>query len=186
MRHPRGEGSGRLVKKKKKLEVFGEGFVLIDVDNPYYNPGHEDAPSNTRKSKAVYNYRESPPSLMYARGKLDAAQYRAAEWFRSVYEAGGSSIKAMDWRREPVDGGKMQDPYTQRRSDAHKTLETVYTFLGPQDYVLIEKFCGQGFFLNQITWQETGGNSKRQEKRISDRIKTCLTALAIDRGYQKR
>jgi hypothetical protein len=172
-------------KKKKKPEVFGEGFILIDVDNPFYNPGHEDTTSNSRKTKAVYNYRESPASLMYARGHINAAQNRAADWFRMMYEMGGSQLQAMDWRREPVDGGKRPDPFTQRRSDAHKSLEEIYALLG-NDYFLVEKFCGQGFFLKEIVWQEMGNQSKRHEKRISDRIKGCLDIIATERGLQRR
>jgi hypothetical protein len=167
-----------------KKEVLGEGFVIIDVDNPLYSSDHAESASNPRRTKAVYNYRESPASLMYARGKIDAAQYRAADWYRRMYETAGSSVKAMDWRREPVDGGKMQDPFTQRRSDAHQAIEETYELLGARGHELIEKFCAQGFFIKQISLQEVGAVSKRHEAKISAMIKECLSVIAVERGFE--
>ncbi len=168
-----------------KKEVLGEGFIVIDVDNPLFSSDHPESATNNRRSKAIYNYRESPASLMYARGKIDAAQYRAADWYRCMYEMAGGDLKAMDWRREPVDGGKMQDPFTQRRSDAHRALEETYELLGARGHELIEKFCGQGFFIKQISYQETRGVvSKRHEAKISAMIKECLSVIAVERGFE--
>ena len=81
-------------------------IAIVDVDNPLYAPIHAGAAGNPRKISVAINLRESPVAMMAARGTIDQSQLAAANHFRKLWEAlGGSGAGAMDYTREPVDGG---------------------------------------------------------------------------------
>ena len=171
-------------RKTKKKPRPSPNFILVDVDNPNYQPGNDGEPGNPKKEKAFYNYRESPVAFMYARRYISKPQAEAGVKFRLLYEkCGGGGARAIDWRKEPVDGGGWKDPFTDKSMEAARELIEVRNKLGREGYMLVEMVCGNCVFLNDIAKAE--GYSKRYVSKLSRNLQECLDVLAVYWGFQR-
>lgn len=160
-------------------------YIEVEVDNPNYQPANDGEPGNPRKTSAIYNYRESPIAHMYKHRNVTRSQAEAGVYFRKLYEAAGhSGPRAIDWRKEPVDGGGWADPYDDIMMKAAMELVRVKKRLGPEGFALVERVCGQCVFLKDVVHEHTNSYSKRYESKISQQLKDCLKTLAIDWGYE--
>lgn len=179
----------RKTKKAKRMNVIapiGNAKTLVtfvDVDNPGYSRAHDGASANPRKLTVPYSVRESPLAVMYHQRKsIDEAQYAAGNRFRSLFErTGGSGAQAMDYTKEPVDGGiGPSDGLTEARMDAAKELSRVEHLLGPQGYRLVRTVCGELIFLKDY--------EPRRHFRDghSLMLKHCLTIMAEFWGLQTK
>ncbi|RWN32562.1 MAG: hypothetical protein EOS21_31760 [Mesorhizobium sp.] len=69
--------------------------------------------------------------MLASRGTLDAAQVKAAERFRALWEAmGGKGLSSIDPARIVVDGGKMPDGISQGQHYAGQELRKCRALLG--------------------------------------------------------
>ena len=163
-------------KKKKKSE---SPIVSMEVDNPDYQPEHHGAAANPKRIKAAFNMRESPVIWMRARGYVTEPQAMAATEFRRLYErSGGAGGKAIDFTREPVDGGTASDSITDARIDALKELSRVKDRLGIAGFDIVQKVCGECVFIKDLA------PTKWYQLKLADQLKDCLDVLAVDWGYQ--
>lgn len=143
------------------------------MENPYFNGNHEISGTNPKMIGVVKNLRESAVETLFARGKLNDAQKRAADKFRSLWETlGGAGSGANDYSREYVDGGGAKDPIAQRQVDAGKALMECRNLIGVRNYDLVQKVCGQGLGLAQIS------SIKRDQLTAADNLRASLDDLA--------
>ena len=146
---------------------------VVEVDNPYFSADHREGPSNPKRIKAVKNMRESAVETLFARGKLDEAQKKAADRFRATWEAcGGAGAGAMDYAQLRVDGGGAKDPISDRQIDASKALRACRDILGQRNYDLVCKVAGQGLSLSDIT------SEARLRLTLADNLRASLDDLA--------
>lgn len=143
------------------------------VDNPMWSRAHDGDKTNPRKISAVINIRESPAAYLFARGSIDEAQLKAADQFRRLFEAmGGSGARAIDWRKEAVDGGKFPDPIGTHAIDAGKKLAKAYEAVthvhGIFAWSLLGRVCGEGVHI-------TG--TRREVATGIDNLKAYLDVL---------
>lgn len=167
-------------KKATKTTAWSpkESIVFMDVDNPLYSRAHHASRGNPVKIKAAVNVRESPIGLLAARGIINIAQVRAATRFRSLWEMLGTSVKAMDYSIDPVDGGGLSDPISLRQMDAGLQLKSCRELLGARHYDVLSKVVGQGTEISAL------GKTRRERDTYADYIKHGLEDLAIFWGYQ--
>lgn len=179
----------RLRRKKKEapLNLFKSAYIelgTVTIDNPWFSYDHHESAANPRKIAAVANIRESPLTWMheqrYRSGEdkgeryIDDTQFVVGSIFRMLYEkAGGTSIKAMDTTKEPVDGGFVTDGLTDTRFKAAKELMFVRAKLGDAGYKLVEQVCGQCLWISQIE------PTKHYQRLAGERLKECLDTIAI-------
>lgn len=169
-------------KRQIKKPIAGNGFIMVDVDNPNYNPAHAGASGNPAKITAAYNPKESPAAWYRAKGIIDEPAYQAASLFRFLYErCGGSGVKALDYGKEPVDGGQIAtDGLTDGRMDAAKRLLQAHDKLGHAGYLLVEAVCGQCFWVKDIHPDQY--TQRRQMAALRD----CLDELAVMWEFKNR
>lgn len=167
-------------KRKPPIEIMNHlELHLCEVDNPLYNRDHYGEKWNPRKSTVQINVRESAVSVLAARGYLDEAQVRAATRFRALWERlGGSGAGALDYSREPVDGGPARDPINERQMEAGRELARCRAILGLRGYALVGKVCGQGHSLMEI------GSIRRERDTAADNLRGLLDDLAVMWGYR--
>lgn len=147
-----------------------------DVDNPYFSTDHAESVDNPKRIRVSKNLRESAIETLFARGKLDEAQRRAADRFRATWEAcGGAGTGAMDYTRTHVDGGGTRDPISERVVDAGKDLASCRIMLGKRNFDLVCKVCGQGLSFSDIT------TDARAKLTMADNLRDSLNDLA--QGY---
>lgn len=144
-----------------------------EMPNPYFAPEHREDSTNPKTIDAYVNIRESAVETLYSRGVLDRAQKRAADRFRSTWEAmGGAGAGAMDYSRDVVDGGAPREDINARRLDAGKELKRCRHLLGARIYDLVCKVCGQGLSLTEIS------EAKRDRLTAADNLRNGLNDLA--------
>lgn len=171
---------------KKKPKPLGwtskQDIVFMDVDNPMYSPAHHTSKGNPVKIKAAVNVRESPVGLLAARGLINVAQVRAASRFRALWEAMGTSVRAMDYSIDPVDGGGISDPISIRQMDAGLQLASLIDdkAIGQRHYDVLVKVIGQGVEISQLS------KNRSERDAYTTYLKHGLEDLAIHWGYQTR
>jgi hypothetical protein len=145
-----------------------------DVPNPSYMPAHDGERWNPRKVGAMVNVRESAVASLEARGQLDECQVKTADVFRSHWEAmGGVGTRAIDYTKEPVDGGRNVESYPERRAAAGKELKRCRDLLGARNYDLVCKVCGQGMSFRDLA------SSRRDRDTLADNLRASLDDLAV-------
>ncbi|MGN7878575.1 DUF6456 domain-containing protein [Ensifer sp. 22460] len=145
----------------------------VTVANPYYSRAHPEGVTNPSTISAVINVRESAVTTLATRGVLDAAQVAAADRFRRLFEAmGGKGAGAIDYGREPVDGGTTREPITERQVSAGKELARCRELLGARLYWLVSAVCGEGRALHEVV-----GDGKRDRLTAADMLRMALDDL---------
>ncbi len=157
-------------------------MITVQIDNPDYRTDYADGRhGNVRRVQATMNMRESPITWMWAKRKqtgITEQQVAAAAHFRKLYEAAGAQVQALDYTREPVDGGGITEPISDRMIKANQQLSEAHAALGAEGFDLIQKVCGECQFLNQISSQRS------VQDKLSRDLKNCLETLAVFWGYQ--
>lgn len=130
----------------------------VVVDNPFYSRAHSGTAGNPKQISAVINTRQSAVTMLYSRGRLDPAQLAAANRFGALWETmGGKGAGAIDYGKEPVDGGQRSDPITERQLMAADELRRARRRLrDPDRYQLVCRICGEGYALDEL------GRSRRE------------------------
>lgn len=147
--------------------------IMVDIDSPYESTRH------LGKQRVAINMKESPNGYYFRRGWIDADQHKAGEWFRRYYEMmGGAGVQAMDYTKEPVDGGFISDGLTDRKARAAKELTKAHDVLGQQGYRLVESVSGHG------SWVKDIASSKWESEIMMRNYKLCLDALSVFWGLK--
>jgi len=146
----------------------------VTVANPYYTPAHDGEAGNPLTVPAIINIRESAITMLASRGRIDAAQFAAATRFRALWEAICRSMRAIDYGQEPVDGGGRADPIGHRQMHAAEELRRIRPLLGEEDFWLVSRICGEGYFLGEVV---RPGSSKRAKLRAARDLREYLDLL---------
>lgn len=165
------------LKKPEAPRHQGPDIAMVRKENPLWSKDHDGAKSNVRFINVPVNTRESAITALAARGAIDKAQESAAERFRRAWEAlGGSGAKAMDYTREPVDGGVSVEPITVRQLSAGQDLKQAQKALkeahGDYAYRLVGYVCGEGRSIHELT------ETRRQRDTMTDLLRMYLDVLA--------
>lgn len=151
------------------------------VDNPLWQPAQDGMRAVPRQITVAINVRESAISLLASRKVLDAHHVRAADRFRALWETmGGKGASAIDYSREPVDGGRIAEPIRASQLDAGKQLAAVSRLLGPRFYKLVSGVCGEGHSLVDMY------PAKRQRLTATDNLRAALDDMAEMWGMRTR
>ena len=112
----------------------GPGSVFVE----------EFVSAKTGGEKRLRNIGEHPLTLAHARGKISDEQFAAGEEVRRLYELRGASGRdstAMNMGG----GGSLSMPFTQSQVDAIRRLDHYRARLKMRDWIIVEKFCGEGW-----------------------------------------
>ncbi|PDT19383.1 hypothetical protein [Rhizobium hidalgonense] len=171
-------------KRKQKVELVWRPkttLANVYVDNPFHSRAHDAAETNPVKIKAQVNIKESAIATLAARGHINEAQVRAADRFRSLWEAmGGAGAGSFDYSREPVDGGGPREPLTERQIRAGLELKMAREALGNRAYGIMSKIAGEGYAIQELA------TSHRERTTLTDYLKDGLDELARSWGYENR
>lgn len=143
------------------------------VPDPYFNRAYPESETNTAERVVAINLGESVIVMLQNRGKLEPWQSKAAERFRSLWEAlGGAGAKAIDYTRTHVDGGGAGDITNQRQFNAGVELAECRELLGERLYSLVSRTCGEGWSFAQLA------ATRRERETMADMLRMALDDLA--------
>lgn len=169
-------------RKTKPVTLAPTSITVIEVDNPMFARDHAESTTNPRRIAAAYNARESYAGWLVIKGLITTSEYEAASIVRAAFEAmGGAGASAMDYTKEPVDGGGMADPISERQMQAGQTLKQCAAHLGPRGHSLVISLAGEGRWPRDLA----PGDRVKQDY-LSMRFRECLESLAVLWGKQAR
>jgi hypothetical protein len=147
------------------------------IENPSWTRANSDL--HNRHVQQRVNVAESAIATLHARGHISEHQVRAADKFRALWEAmGGAGAGAVDYTREPVDGGGARDPISVRQMEAGRELARCREILGYRGYTLVSRVCGEGLSLSEI------GSIKREKIAAAENLRAHLDDLCAMWGYK--
>ncbi|UNE53929.1 hypothetical protein [Bartonella machadoae] len=150
----------------------------LETSNPYFQPTHPESSSNPRTIKAIANAQSRPIALLYAKGHLSKAQYRAAERFYVYWRQNQADLHmSPDYTREKVESSQGYTHPIERQIEASKHLQKVKVLLGVLGYALVEKVVGYDQAIKELS------DSKRKQNSLADHLRDCLDLLAFHWGY---
>lgn len=140
------------------------------VENPDWDPSKEGDPGFPRYITREKNTKESAIETLYARNFIATSQKRAADKFRELWEAAGGKTGSLDYSMDRVDGGR-GDPVTGRLI-AVQELKRVRNLIGLRGYETLEKVCGEGRSLGELS------PHKRERLTMADNLRADLDDAA--------
>lgn len=166
------------MKARAKLKPKPAPIITLAlVENPNWSRAHHGDKSNPRLVSVPFNHKESAISLLAARNVINPSQMAAADRFRAIWEAmGGSGASALDYSREPVDGGGAVEPITDRQLSAGRELKRAAEALkkahGEYAYRLVTYIAGEGRSIHDLT------STRRERDTMTDNLRLYLDVLA--------
>jgi len=101
--------------------------------------------ARTGRELRYRNIGEHPLTLAHARGKITSEQFAAGEEVRRLYEL--RALRGQDsTQMTPGSGGAHPCvPVTEAQLDAARRLDRLQSRLKTRDWIIVEKFCGEGW-----------------------------------------
>jgi hypothetical protein len=165
--------------KKQKREFTSQHIEIgiAVIENPNWSRDHDGDKTNIRYVQQPINVRESAITTLAAKGVINAAQTAAADRFRHLWEVmGGAGAPALDYSKEPVDGGGISEPISIRQLEAGRALKAAKSELvsiyGEYGYRLVGYIAGEGRSIHELT------ETRRQRDTMTDNLRAYLDVLA--------
>lgn len=165
--------------RQKRVEFVSRHIEIgmSTIENPNWSRDHDGDRTNVRFVQQPINIRESAITTLAAKGAIDKAQTAAADRFRAAWERmGGSGAGALDYSKEPVDGGGIAEPITVRQLEAGRELNAARNALvkahGEYAYRLVGYIAGEGRSIHELT------ETRRQRDTMTDLLRLYLDVLA--------
>jgi len=126
------------------------------------------------------NVRADALGDLLARNKIGHHQYSAGRELESAFErASVTGLKAMDFSREPVDGGKgFNDPYNDAKHRAGNSVAHAKRTLGDSGYRLLEMVLRERHSI-----EEVAGALACDPRFVIVRLREALEKLATASGH---
>jgi len=101
--------------------------------------------ARTGREERYRNIGEHPLTLAHARGKISDEQFAAGEELRRLYELCALSGQDSTLMTPGSGGAGATLPITEAQLDAVRRLERLRSRLKHRDWIIVEKFCGDGW-----------------------------------------
>ncbi|WP_455480550.1 hypothetical protein V3564_05345 [Bartonella sp. B12(2025)] len=168
-------------KEKHHIGHFKTQEVPVETSNPYFQQTHPESSNNPRTVKAIINVQSRPIALLYAKGHISKAQYRAAERFYIYWRQSQADLHmSPDYTRQKVGCSQGYTHPIERQIEASNHLKTIKVHLGVLGYSLVEQVVGYGQAIKELS------SSKRKQNSLADHLRDCLDLLAFHWGYANR
>lgn len=143
----------------------GPGAVLVE----------ELVSAKTGREKRLRNVGEHPLTLAHARGKLTDEQFAAGEEVRRLCELRG--VSGLDSTTLASGGGSgSRVPFTQAQVDAVRALDRLRQRLKARDWIIVEKFCGEGWSMAEAVRAATLCHPSGVVMRVQEAMEELVAA----------
>nr|WP_078719567.1 MULTISPECIES: hypothetical protein [unclassified Bartonella] len=152
--------------------------IMIETSNPSFQSTLPINTKNPRTTLAIIDAHSRPIALLYKKGHINQAQYKAAERFYIYWrQCQGDTQMSLDLTVQKVDSSQRYTHPIEIQTNALKHLQTVKTHLGILGYRLVEQVVGYDQAFKELS------PSKRKQNSLADHLRDCLDLLAIHWGY---
>lgn len=179
-------------KRKRKLDQPRHGsegryepIARVVVDNPTWEPAKDGVGGVPKKIEVVVNRRHDIVLWLHSRGDIDDAQKLAGDRFLALHEQMDYGSRAMDYSREPVDGGAAWPDHDVHAIEAAKELAQLREYVGAWDYLLLVRAICHRSSIHSIVMGLYGAAREADRKYIGRRLRDALEMAAKYWGYAK-
>ena len=136
--------------------------------------------ARTGREERWRNIGEHPLTLAHARGKISDEQFAAGEKVRRLYELRALRGQDSTLMTPGSSGTAPHSPITESRIDAARRLEKLRAQLKDRDWIIVEKFCGEGWSMAEAVRAAT----LCHPSGVLYRVQEALEELVIACGSQ--
>jgi len=131
--------------------------------------------AETRRERRLRNIAEHPLTLAHARGKISDDQFAAGEEVRLLCELRGCSGRDSTTLMTGGAAGP-RDPFTQSQI---RRLDQIRQRLKERDWIIVEKFCGEGWSMAASVRAATQCHPSSVHYRVQEALEELV---AVRRG----
>jgi hypothetical protein len=133
--------------------------------------------ARTGREERYRNIGEHPLTLAHARGKISDEQFAAGEEVRRLYELRALSGQDSTLMTPCSGGAGACLPIGEAQLDAARRLERLRSRLKDRDWMIIEKFCGEGWSMAEAVRAATlchpSGVLFRVQEALDELVVAC-------------
>jgi hypothetical protein len=136
-------------KRFRQRKSRAKGADAPGISRPKAGPGdvyvEELVSAKTGRELRLRNIGEHPLTLAHARGRISDEQFAAGEELRALYELRAFSGVDSTCMAPGKGGGRADIGFSQSQVDAMRRLAQLRDRLKRRDWIILEKFCGEGW-----------------------------------------
>ena len=133
--------------------------------------------ARTGREERYRNIGEHPLTLAHARSKVSDEQFAAGEEIRRLYKLRALSGQDSTLMTPGSGGAGATLPITEAQLDAVRRLERLRSRLKPRDWIIVEKFCGEGWSMAEAVRAATlchpSGVLFRVQEALDELVVAC-------------
>jgi hypothetical protein len=133
--------------------------------------------ARTGREERYRNLGEHPLTLAHARGKISDEQFAAGETLRGLCELRALNGQDSTLMTPGSGGAGPQVPITDAQLDALRRLERLRFRLKKRDWIIVEKFCGEGWSMAEAVRAATlchpSGVLFRVHEALDELVSAC-------------
>lgn len=171
----------RKTRKRKTLDAAPHEARFKPKGGPGSVFVEEFVSAKTGGEKRLRNIGEHPLTLAHARGKISDEQFAAGEEVRRLYELRGASGRDST-AMNVGGGGSLSMPFTQMQVDAIRRLDHYRARLKMRDWIIVEKFCGEGWSMAEAIRAATACHPSGVLLRLQEALDELVAARREPRG----
>lgn len=133
--------------------------------------------ARTGREERYRNIGEHPLTLAHARGRISDEQFAAGEEVRRLYELRALSGRDSTLMTPGSGGAGPSLPIGEAQLDAGRRLERMQARLKERDWIIVEKFCGEGWSMAEAVRAATichpSGVIYRVQEALDELVVAC-------------
>jgi hypothetical protein len=131
----------------------------------------------TGREERYRNIGEHPLTLAHARGKISDDQFAAGEQLRRLYELCALSGQDSTTMTPGSGGAGAASPITVAQLDAVRRIEQLRSRLKNRDWIIVERFCGEGWSMVEAVRAATLCHPSGVLFRVHEALDELVAAL---------
>ena len=171
-------------RKRKTVQQLKHGYegrfepVVMAVENPDWTRAKDGVAGIPRVVEMPINRRHDVIVWLHSRGMIDDAQKMAGDRFLWLWERMESGARAMDYGKEPVDGGAAWPDLDVKAIEAAKILDRLRIEVGHPDYSLLQHAICRRDTIAKIALGRYGNAREIDQKYLGRRLRDALDVAA--------
>lgn len=150
---------------------------------PKLGPGgiyiREFVSARTGRQERYRNIGEHPLTLAHARGKIGDEQFSAGEEFRKLCELRLCGTRDSTEMAPGAAGAGADQSFSQLQIDAGRSLARLRSRIKTRDWIILEKFCGEGWSMAEAVRAATLCHPSGVICRVQEALDELIAALAV-------
>ena len=138
--------------------------------------------ARTGREERYRNIGEHPLTLAHARGRISDQQFAAGEEVRRLYELRALSGQDSTLMTPGSGGAGAALPISEAQLDAARRLERLRSRLKDRDWIIVERFCGEGWSMAEAVRAATvchpSGVLYRVQEALDELVVACGGRIA--------